>query len=115
MAALTDQADSAAPVKSRRERERKLARDKRKRAAKDEAFLARKRATYHRYASKPENKLKIAARAKVKHLCRTGKMQRGNCTKCDAPNAHAHHHDYSKPLDVIWLCPPCHGLEHRRT
>lgn len=26
---------------------------------------------------------------------------------------HAHHEDYSRPLDVIWLCPPCHTAIHR--
>ena len=26
---------------------------------------------------------------------------------------HGHHEDYSQPLEVVWLCAPCHGLRHR--
>jgi hypothetical protein len=26
----------------------------------------------------------------------------------------AHHPDYSKPLEVIWVCRPCHGIVHRK-
>jgi hypothetical protein len=26
--------------------------------------------------------------------------------------AHAHHEDYSKPLDVVWLCPMHHNERH---
>jgi hypothetical protein len=27
---------------------------------------------------------------------------------------HAHHHDYDKPLEVEWLCHPCHIEQHKR-
>lgn len=36
------------------------------------------------------------------------------CEWCVEPAAIAHHEDYSKPLQVIWLCDKCHSRRHRR-
>ncbi len=37
------------------------------------------------------------------------------CEHCqEAKKLNAHHEDYLKPLDVIWLCHRCHGRVHRR-
>lgn len=39
------------------------------------------------------------------------------CEDCDARTAradlHGHHTDYSKPLEVDWLCRTCHSARHR--
>ena len=36
------------------------------------------------------------------------------CQRCGCvTDLEAHHHDYSKPLSVEWLCSTCHGLAHR--
>ena len=38
-----------------------------------------------------------------------------NCSRCNKPKQsfflHGHHKDYSKPLEVKWLCHKCHGIE----
>ncbi len=58
---------------------------------------------------------KILARTKLNNAIRDGHIARGPCRDCGVPDTHGHHHDYSKPLDVIWLCQEYHIAEHRRT
>lgn len=59
-------------------------------------------------------KLRQRARATVYYAVKTKKMKKLPCLKCGDPKSHAHHHDYTRPLDVIWLCAKHHGEEHRR-
>ena len=45
----------------------------------------------------------------------SGKLIRlEDCEHCGNPSEHAHHEDYNKQLEVVWLCKPCHGLVHRK-
>ena len=41
-----------------------------------------------------------------------GTLRRGECEVCGAENAQAHHEDYSRPLDVRWLCELHHRQHH---
>lgn len=44
----------------------------------------------------------------------SGKITKGECEVCHAEeNIEAHHADYSKPLEVQWLCNRCHADLHK--
>ncbi len=58
-----------------------------------------------------KNAHKIRARRAVFSALRNGTMIRKNCLLC-SNTAEAHHEDYSKPLDVIWLCKVHHEKRH---
>lgn len=41
-----------------------------------------------------------------------GRLERLPCAICGAKRVDAHHTDYSKPLDVVWLCRDHHRMVH---
>ena len=59
-----------------------------------------------------ENPEKWLAHAAVSYAIKTGKIIKKPCEICGASFVHAHHPDYSKPLEVIWLCPAHHRMIH---
>ncbi len=58
------------------------------------------------------NPEKYRAHWTVRNAIARGTLVPQPCEECGAP-AHAHHDDYSKPLDVRWLCAFHHGQHHR--
>ena len=59
------------------------------------------------------NPEKRAAQVMVGNSIRDGKLIKGPCEICGSEKVHAHHDDYSKPLDVRWLCPQHHSDLHK--
>lgn len=45
---------------------------------------------------------------------RNGDIQPQPCETCGAEPTEGHHEDYAKPLEIVWLCRPCHLEEHAR-
>ena len=54
---------------------------------------------------------RYAARNAVSNALRDGRLTPLPCFIC-GEKSEAHHPDYSRPLDVVWLCPPHHKQTH---
>jgi hypothetical protein len=57
------------------------------------------------------NRDALKAHSKVKQAVKAGTLKRGKCW-CGSLRTEAHHSDYSKPLDVEWLCRKHHRAVH---
>jgi hypothetical protein len=71
-----------------------------------------KKAGYER----ARDKVKMSARSKLRYAVKVGKIIKPKvCQECSEPGElQGHHEDYTKPLDVDWLCRQCHMKRHRK-
>lgn len=53
------------------------------------------------------------ARKMLNHYIKLGKIQKEACY-CGETKVDGHHTDYTKPLEVIWLCRKHHALLHKK-
>ncbi len=72
--------------------------------------VKKRKANYQHMREKYPEKFK--ARYALKWAVRSGKMERLPCEVCKEPKTHGHHEDYSKPLEVVWLCTLHHNQKH---
>lgn len=85
----------------------------RKKQEDPEAYRRYQLERQHRYRQKYREK--NIAHLRVARALQSGVLVRpSTCSKCGVCcKPQAHHNDYSKPLDVVWLCGDCHAKEHR--
>lgn len=67
----------------------------------------------HNVRYRLENPEKRKAHHAVNNAVRSGRVKKQTCETCGSQRTRAHHEDYSKPLDVRWLCPKHHKAAHR--
>lgn len=68
-----------------------------------------RRATANAMEKHPE---KWEARRLTRLAVLKGELEQGVCEVCGVEETQAHHDDYSKPLNVRWLCKKHHYEEH---
>ena len=60
------------------------------------------------------NPEKYKAQTNLNNAVKYGRITKKPCQVCGDKKSHGHHEDYSKPLDVIWLCAQHHRDLHSK-
>lgn len=55
---------------------------------------------------------KVKAHMAINNAVRNNRIKKLPCMLCGNPEVQAHHTDYTKRLDVQWLCSKCHSEKH---
>jgi hypothetical protein len=55
---------------------------------------------------------KQRARRKLRSAIKNGRVVKLPCAMCGSTASQAHHEDYSRPTDVVWLCAKHHMARH---
>lgn len=87
--------------------------DRYKDPARKASMVAPRARACKKWQAKAENRLKIAVHRQVKKALAIGLLKKQPCTRCGSDRSQGHHEDYSKPLEVIWLCALHHAERHR--
>ena len=64
-------------------------------------------------AWRAEDKRRQKAHSAVSKAVRQGTLLKEPCCRCGNEKSVAHHDDYDRPLDIMWLCQPCHKQRHK--
>lgn len=97
-------------ARSRRVEKRALGINDYKRRDKEKLRVWNRKAETER---RKKNPVVVKARDAVRNRVRYGTLNKGPCIYCGSLEVDAHHTDYSRPLDVEWLCKKHHRAWHR--
>lgn len=68
----------------------------------------------YKLAAMAKNPQRFVAMSRVSYAIKHGHLTRLPCEVCGNPKSEGHHEDYSKPLQVKWLCRKHHIEIHRK-
>ena len=84
------------------------------RAARNKYFAVYRKTHKLKYKTPDHTNPKVMARQLLRNaVYRKSIVKPSACTSCgEEKRVEGHHKDYSKPLEVTWLCRGCHNREH---